>query len=102
MRGWDRRSRGGAIAGKTAPVPFTGWLGNGKSFAGSVDRGQPFSFHPGVGEVTKGWDEGMEGVKVGGKRMLTIPAQLGYGARGAAGVMLLSATWIFDIKLLGL
>ena len=88
-------------AGKTVTVHYTGWLENGKQFDSSVDRGQPFSFHLGVGQVIKGWDEGVQGMKVGGKRKLTIPANLGYGARGAGGVIPPHATLIFDVELLG-
>jgi FKBP-type peptidyl-prolyl cis-trans isomerase len=91
-----------AVAGKTASVHYTGWLENGNKFDSSVDRGQPFSFHLGVGQVIKGWDEGVQGMKVGGKRKLTIPANLGYGARGAGSVIPPNATLIFDVELLGL
>jgi FKBP-type peptidyl-prolyl cis-trans isomerase FkpA len=90
-----------AVAGKTAIVHYTGWLENGTKFDSSVDRGQPFSFHLGVGQVIKGWDEGVQGMKVGGKRKLTIPANLGYGARGAGGVIPPYATLLFDVELLG-
>jgi FKBP-type peptidyl-prolyl cis-trans isomerase len=90
-----------AVAGKTVTVHYTGWLENGKTFDSSVDRGQPFSFHLGVGQVIKGWDEGVQGMKVGGKRKLTIPANLGYGACGAGGVIPPHATLTFDVELLG-
>ena len=90
-----------AIAGKTANVHYTGWLENGKKFDSSVDRGQPFSFPLGAGRVIKGWDEGVQGMKVGGKRKLTIPSDLGYGSRGAGGVIPPNATLIFDVELLG-
>lgn len=90
-----------AVAGKTANVHYTGWLENGKKFDSSVDRGQPFSFPLGAGRVIKGWDEGVQGMKVGGKRKLTIPSDLGYGSRGAGGVIPPNATLIFDVELLG-
>jgi FKBP-type peptidyl-prolyl cis-trans isomerase len=90
-----------AVAGKTATVHYTGWLENGKKFDSSVDRGQPFSFPLGTGRVITGWDEGVAGMKVGGKGKLTIPASLGYGTRGAGGVIPLNATLIFDVELLG-
>ena len=90
-----------AVAGKTASVHYTGWLENGKKFDSSVDRGQPFSFPLGAGRVIKGWDEGVQGMKVGGKRKLTVPSDLGYGSRGAGGVIPPNATLIFDVELLG-
>ena len=90
-----------ATAGQTVSVHYTGWLTNGKKFDSSVDRGQPFSFRLGVGQVIKGWDEGVQGMKVGGKRKLTIPSNLGYGARGAGGLIPPHATLVFDVELLG-
>jgi len=90
-----------AVAGKTTTVHYTGRLENGTKFDSSVDRGQPFSFPLGAGRVIKGWDEGVQGMKVGGKRKLTIPSDLGYGARGAGGVIPPNATLIFDVELLG-
>jgi FKBP-type peptidyl-prolyl cis-trans isomerase len=90
-----------AVAGKTVNVHYTGWLENGKKFDSSVDRGQVFSFPLGAGRVIKGWDEGVQGMKVGGKRKLTIPSNLGYGPQGAGGVIPPNATLIFDVELLG-
>ena len=90
-----------AVAGKTTSVHYTGWLENGKKFDSSVDRGQPFAFPLGAGRVIKGWDEGVQGMKVGGKRKLTVPSDLGYGSRGAGGVIPPNATLIFDVELLG-
>jgi FKBP-type peptidyl-prolyl cis-trans isomerase FkpA len=89
-----------ATAGKTAVVHYTGWLMDGTKFDSSLDRNQPFSFPIGGGQVIKGWDEGVVGMKVGGKRMLVIPPQLGYGARGAGGVIPPNATLKFEVQLL--
>jgi FKBP-type peptidyl-prolyl cis-trans isomerase len=91
-----------AEAGKTVSVNYTGWLLDGhKQFDSSYSRNQPFEFHLGAGEVIKGWDEGVVGMKVGGKRTLTIPASLGYGASGAGGGLIPGgATLVFDVELL--
>ena len=90
-----------AKAGQTVSVHYTGWLTDGKKFDSSKDRGQPFQFSLGAGQVIKGWDEGVQGMKIGGKRKLTIPAGLGYGARGAGNAIPPNATLIFEVELLG-
>ncbi len=91
--------------GQTCVMHYTGWLYQdgvrGKKFDSSVDRGQPFEFSIGVGQVIKGWDEGVATMKVGGKRTLIIPAAIGYGARGAGGAIPPNATLMFDVELLG-
>ena len=93
-----------AQAGRTVRVHYTGWLWKdgekGAKFDSSKDRGQPFHFHLGGGEVIRGWDEGVQGMQEGGKRKLTIPPQLGYGARGAGGVIPPNATLVFEVELL--
>ena len=95
-----------ASAGAHVIVHYTGWLQNpdgsaGKKFDSSKDRGDPFDFPLGAGHVIKGWDEGVQGMKIGGTRKLVIPASLGYGARGAGGVIPPNATLIFEVELLG-
>jgi FKBP-type peptidyl-prolyl cis-trans isomerase len=105
LKYYDLKPGTGKVAAKTGDtvkVHYTGWLTDGKKFDSSLDRGEPISFKLGAGMVIKGWDEGIAGMKVGQKRQLRIPPQLGYGASGAGGVIPPNAELIFDVELVGL
>jgi FKBP-type peptidyl-prolyl cis-trans isomerase FkpA len=91
-----------AVAGQTVEVHYTGWLVDGTKFDSSHDREQTFSFKLGGGQVIAGWDQGVAGMKIGGSRKLTIPSELGYGERGAGGVIPPGATLVFKVELIGL
>ena len=99
---WDIKVGTGAVAqtGQHVKVDYTGWLTNGKKFDSSVGTGRPFDFMLGAGQVIKGWDEGVAGMKVGGKRQLRIPPDLAYGAKGYPGVIPPNSTLIFDVQLI--
>lgn len=107
VKNWMVGKGAKAVAGKTVSVHYTGWLYNpivpgnkGAKFDSSLDRGKPFEFKLGAGQVIKGWDQGVDGMQEGGKRTLVIPPHLGYGAQGAGGVIPPNATLMFEVELL--
>ncbi len=91
-----------ATDGLTVSVHYTGWLTDGTKFDSSKDRGTPFSFRLGAGQVIAGWDQGVQGMKIGGIRKLTIPSEMGYGARAVGGIIPANAVLVFEVELLGL
>jgi FKBP-type peptidyl-prolyl cis-trans isomerase FkpA len=99
---WEIKKGTGKLAqaGKKVSVHYTGWLTDGKEFDSSRDAGEPIQFQLGIGQVIKGWDEGVAGMKVGGKRQLRIPPELGYGPRGAGSAIPPNATLVFDVELM--
>jgi FKBP-type peptidyl-prolyl cis-trans isomerase len=101
LKYWEIKKGSGAtaVAGKLVSVHYTGWLADGKEFDSSLDLGEPIQFDLGSGKVIKGWDEGIAGMKVGGRRQLHIPPELGYGTRGAPPTIPPNATLIFDVQL---